>query len=70
MRQWQEGAVAETEYLTSADAGKILDLTTAGVRLAAVRGDLRIAATTPGGQRLFLRSDVEALRRERSRRRR
>lgn len=56
---------AVAEYLTPADAGRILGLTPAGVRLAADTGRLRVAATTPNGGRLFLREDVEQLKRDR-----
>jgi hypothetical protein len=58
------------EYLTAGDAGKILDLSADGVRLAAASNHLRIAAVTPRGVRLFLRSDVEAFKKQRARRRR
>lgn len=63
-----EAVVAE--FLTPADAARILGLTPAGVRLAAHDGRLRVAATTPSGVRLFLREDVEAFSRARSRARR
>jgi DNA-binding transcriptional MerR regulator len=64
--------VEAVEYLTTADAGRILDLTPAAVRLAASDGRLRVAVVTPSGQRLYSREDVEALasRRQRARRRR
>jgi hypothetical protein len=57
---------AVAEFLTPADAGRILGLTPAGVRLAADSGRLRVAASTPNGGRLFLREDVEQLKRARS----
>lgn len=59
-----ETAVAE--LLTPADAGRILDLSPAGVRLAADDGRLPVAAMTPTGGRLFNRGDVERFRRERA----
>jgi hypothetical protein len=63
-----EATVAE--LLTPADAGRILGLTPAGVRLAADDGRLRVKARTPDGGRLFERSEVERFKRERSSRRR
>ncbi len=58
-------AEAVAEYLTPADAAKILNLSPAGVRLAADKGHLRVAAHTSNGGRLFLREDVEHLKRSR-----
>ena len=57
------------EYLTPSDAANILGMSAAGVRDASDDGRLRVAATTPKGMRLFLRSDVERFKRERDRRR-
>lgn len=56
---------ANTEYLTAADAAKLLALTPAGIRLAALSGRLRVAARTVGGVRLFTREDVETFARRR-----
>ena len=60
---------AESPFLTTSEAGRILDppVTPAGVRAAAERGDLRVAARTHGGQRLFSLSDVEEFRQQRQR---
>lgn len=54
------------EFLTAADAARILDLTPSGVRLAANTGRLRVAAMTPGNVRLFSREDVERFKRARA----
>jgi DNA-binding transcriptional MerR regulator len=59
-------AEAVAEFLTPAEAGRILNLTPDGVRLAADTGRLRVAATTQSGRRLFLRDDVERFRRDRA----
>jgi len=56
-------------YLTSADAARMLNLTPAAVRMAAVQKRLRVTAVTAGGVRLFTRDDVEAFARERAARR-
>lgn len=56
-------------YLTPTDAANVLDMSSAGVRDAADANRLRTAARTVKGSRLFLREDVEAFKRERSRRR-
>lgn len=52
-------------FLLSADVGRILGLSAAGVRAAAAVGRLLVAAVTPGGVRLFRACDVELLRKER-----
>lgn len=61
---------AVAEFLTPAEAARILNLSPDGVRLAADSGRLRVAAQTPTGRRLFLREDVERFKRERSKARR
>jgi excisionase family DNA binding protein len=48
-------------YMSAADASRVLDVTTATIRLMVRRGDLPVAATTEGGIRLFNRTDVEGL---------
>lgn len=53
-------------FLTPADAARILKVTPSAVRLIADRGELRIAATTESGIRLFERSDVKALAKKRA----
>lgn len=53
-------------FLTPADAARILEVTPSAVRLMAGRGELRIAATTESGIRLFERADVEALAKKRA----
>ena len=58
------------EFLSSADAARILNITPAGVRVAALQKRLRVAAVTAGGVRLFARDDVERYAAERAARRR
>lgn len=53
-------------FLTPADAARILEVTPSAVRLMVGRGDLRIAATTESGIRLFDRGDVVALAEQRA----
>lgn len=62
--------IAPLVYLTAGDAAARLKISPAGVRLAADTGRLRIAATTPGGIRLFLPEDVDRLKRDRAKARR
>jgi hypothetical protein len=52
---------SDAEFLTAGDVSRIpgVDLTPAGVVLAADSGRLPIAARTPGGLRLFRRTDAE-----------
>jgi len=50
----------EAQLLTPAEAGRLLDLTPAGVRYLERAGKLR-AMRTPTGRRLFRRRDVEQL---------
>lgn len=52
-------------FLTPAEAGRLLGLTAAGVRRLQQVGDLRVAAMTEGGIRLFKRPDVLACDRRR-----
>lgn len=52
-------------FMTAGDAAKVLRVTPATVRLMAERGDLKVAARTEGGIRLFLTKDVEELAEER-----
>lgn len=54
--------------LTAADAARILVVTPATVRLMVRRGDLAVAASTPGGIRLFNEDDVRALAAKRAER--
>lgn len=61
---------ATAEYLTVNDVAQIIGLSGDGIRQASDAGRLRIAATTPKGQRLFLREDVEKFRRDRAKARR
>ena len=64
----KRGAVntAVAEFLTVQDAAQIIGLSGDGVRKAVEDGRLRIAATTPGGMRLFTRDDVERFKRDRA----
>jgi len=59
---------APGELLTTADVARILDVVPATVRLMERDGRLP-ALKTPGGQRLFRRSDVERLAAARAERR-
>lgn len=63
---------AVVEYLTPSDAALILQCSAQAVRDAADAGKLPISARTAGQNsiRLFLPSDVEKFRRERSKARR
>jgi excisionase family DNA binding protein len=54
-----------TQFLSSADASRVLGVTPATIRRMVRRGDLRAAAMTEGGIHLFRRKDVEALARRR-----
>ncbi len=55
-------------YLTSADAARTLGVTPAAVRQMERRGDLKVAARTEGGIRLFRRLDVDRLTARRAKR--
>jgi excisionase family DNA binding protein len=57
-----------TEFLTSAEAARILNVTPARVRQMHSQGTLR-ALRTASGTRLFSRAAVDRLARERSRKR-
>ena len=46
------------ELLTSSDAGRLIDRVPATIRAAARAGNLRVAATTRSGVRLYRVSDV------------
>jgi DNA-binding transcriptional MerR regulator len=54
------------QFLSAADAARILDRTPAAIRAMARRGALPVAAMTEGGMHLFRRKDVEALARRRA----
>lgn len=58
--------MSNTSLLTPGDAALVLRVTPATVRLMAKRGELKPAATTEHGNRLFRRADVEALARKRA----
>jgi len=67
-------ACATTQLLASADVAREAiqrgdNLTPARVRLAAVTGRLKVAATTPSGQRLFDPVDVAEFLHARAQRR-
>jgi DNA-binding transcriptional MerR regulator len=49
------------QLLSTSDAGRILGVAAATVRLMQRRGDLPLAARTEGGIYLFRRADVEQL---------
>ncbi len=52
-------------YLEPADAARIVGLSSAAINVHADRGDLRIAARTRRGTRLFILKDVERFAAER-----
>lgn len=53
--------MAEAEqFLTAADVAKVVGISPAGIRQAARSGRLPVVATTAGGVRLFVMSDVHA----------
>ena len=54
-----DDALESSAYLTTADAGRLLNLTPAAIRLAANTGRLAVAMRTSSGQRLFSRDAVE-----------
>lgn len=54
-----------SRLLLKADVARLLDISPASVRKAAISGKLTIAATTERGVRLFSLEDVERFRRER-----
>lgn len=56
------------ELLETCEAGKVLDLTSASVRVLAAKGTLPVAVLTRRGQRLFRREDVERLAKARRKR--
>ena len=56
------------ELMETAEAGRVLNLTPAAVRLLARQGKLRAAVLTGRGQRLFFRADVEGLAKARRKR--
>jgi len=60
-----EGEEPMDELLETAEAGRVLSLTPAAVRLLAKQGKLRAAVLTGRGQRLYRRADVESLARAR-----
>lgn len=57
------------EFLTAADAARVLQVTPAAVRAMHRRGALQAAAKTEGGIHLFTRKEVEELAREREQQR-
>jgi len=58
----------EMKLLTCAEAAKLLDVTPAAVRAMETRGEIK-AFRTLTGVRLFRRSNVEAVARERAKKR-
>ncbi len=56
------------QFLSAADAARVLNVTPAAIRAMAHRGALPVAAMTEGGMRLFHRTDVEVLARCRAKR--
>lgn len=57
------------EFLTAGDVAKEIKLTAMGVKAAADRNELRVAAITRGGIRLFKPEDVEVFKKNRAARR-
>jgi len=60
--------VSTQQFLSAADAARVLDVTPAAVRAMAHRGALPVAAMTEGGMHLFSRTEVEVLARRRAKR--
>jgi len=56
------------QFLSAADAARVLNVTPAAIRAMAHRGALQVAPMTEGGMRLFSRTDVEALASRRAKR--
>jgi DNA-binding transcriptional MerR regulator len=56
-----------SDFLTTADAARLIDRTPATVRRAAALGLLRVAATTRSGVRLYRRADIDRYLAERAR---
>ena len=56
------------EYITSADAARILNVTPAAIHLMVHRGALPFAARTESGIYLFTRPEVEAVAERRAER--
>ena len=56
----------EDEFLTNADAGRLLQVAPQTVKLFAVTGRLPVAARTAGGIRLYKREDVLRLKQQRT----
>jgi DNA-binding transcriptional MerR regulator len=56
------------ELMETAEAGRVLNLTPAAVRLLNKQGRLAAAVLTSRGQHLYLRKDVEDLARRRRKR--
>jgi DNA-binding transcriptional MerR regulator len=54
-----------SEFMTAGDAAKEVGITAMGIKAAADRGALPVAATTSGGIRLFRRIDVENFKKAR-----
>jgi excisionase family DNA binding protein len=51
----------QAQFLSTADAARVLGLTASAVRLMVRRGELPVAARTEGGIQLLRRPDLEAL---------
>ena len=66
MRANTERMVEMEVFLSAADAGRLLQRTPSAVRQMQRRGELKVAAKTEGGIRLFRRSDVERLAKKRA----
>ena len=58
------------EYLSTADAARLLGVVPATVRQMERRGTLRLAAKTAGGIRLFRYGDVDRLAKRRAKQKR
>jgi len=63
----QESSMQESIiYLSPAEASRVLTVTPATIRLMVRRGDLKVAAMTEGGMRLFERAEVERVAQRRA----
>jgi hypothetical protein len=65
----RRNTVTTQQFLSAADAARILNRTPAAIRAMVRRGALPVAAMTEGGMHLFRRKDVEAVARRRAERR-
>lgn len=58
------------KFMAVSEVARALGMSASGVRWAAERGELAVAARTSGGIRLFTEADIEAYRQRRTAKRR